>query len=86
MIERIDSLAEDPDLRGKPLVGELMDYHSVRAAGQRYRIICRIEEETVIVIVVTLGIRRERSKTDVYSLAKKLLKLGLIERPLKKPK
>ena len=52
IIKRIDSLAEDPDLQGKPLVGELMNYHSVRAAGQRYRIIYRIEEEAVIVMVV----------------------------------
>jgi mRNA interferase RelE/StbE len=86
IVEKIDSLSEDPEQKGKPLIGEMMGYYSTRAVGQRYRIIYRIEEEKVIVIVVALGIRREGSKTDVYSLARKLLKLGLFEKPEKKAK
>ncbi len=36
---KINDLTEEPDKRGKPLAGILSDYRSIRAAGQRYRII-----------------------------------------------
>jgi len=47
--------------------------------GQRYRIICKIEGEKVVVLVETLEIRKKGSETDVYSLANKLLRLKLLE-------
>lgn len=78
--ERIDALKENPGQIGKPLVGELATYRSLRAAGQRYRIIYRIEKQRVIVFVVALGIRKQGDKRDIYALAKKLLKLRLIKR------
>jgi len=78
---RIDGLTEDPEKQGKPLVGELSGYRSVRAAGQRYRIVYRVEGKTVTVLVVALGIRKEGSRADIYSLARKLLRLRLLERP-----
>ena len=37
--QRVDQLAESPEQQGKPLVGELAGFRSVRAVGQRYRII-----------------------------------------------
>ncbi|MBI2870455.1 MAG: type II toxin-antitoxin system RelE/ParE family toxin [Candidatus Omnitrophica bacterium] len=76
--DRIDGLAHDPGLQGKPLVGELRGYRSLRAAGQRYRIIYRVEKSKTLVLVVSLGIRREGDRQDVYALAKKLLRLGLV--------
>jgi mRNA interferase RelE/StbE len=33
--ECIDGLASDPDKQGKPLIGELLGYRSIRAVGQR---------------------------------------------------
>jgi mRNA interferase RelE/StbE len=75
---RIDGLAEDPDKQGKPLVGELMGYRSLRAVGQRYRILYRVEDQEVVVLVVALGLRKEGSKKDVYSLARKLIRLRLL--------
>ncbi|MFM6463057.1 MAG: type II toxin-antitoxin system RelE family toxin [Planktothrix sp.] len=77
--DRIDKLKESPEMQGKPLLGELEGYYSVRAVGQRYRIIYAIEQAQVIVIIVALGIRKDGSKQDVYALAKKLLKLGLLD-------
>jgi len=77
--ERIDALKENPGQIGKPLVGDLATYRSLRAAGQRYRIIYRIEKQRVIVFVVALGIRKQGDKRDIYALAKKLLKLRLIK-------
>jgi mRNA interferase RelE/StbE len=61
------------------LTGELSGYRSVRGAGQRYRIIYRIEKEKFMVWIVALGIRKEGSKRDIYALAKKLLKLYLMK-------
>ncbi len=77
--DRIDKLKESPEIQGKPLLGELEGYYSLRAVGQRYRIIYAIEQVQVTVIIVALGIRKEGSKQDVYALAKKLLRLGLLD-------
>ena len=74
----IDSLESDPELRGKPLDGDLAGYCSVRAVGQRYRIICRVERFTVVVTVAAAGIRKERSRENVYRVAAKLIRLGLL--------
>jgi len=79
IIETIDGLAEEPEKKGKPLTAELDGYHSVRAVGQRYRIIYRIDNEKVIVLVVAAGIRREGDRKDIYALAKKLIRARLLE-------
>ena len=77
--DRIDKLKESPEMQGKPLLGELDGYYSVRAVGQRYRIIYAIEKAQVTVMIVALGIRKDGSKQDVYALAKKLMRLGLFD-------
>ena len=74
----IDGLAEEPEKQGKPLTGELAGYRSLRAVGQRYRIIYRIKEGKVLVLVMSLGIRKEGSGKDIYVLAQKLLRLRLL--------
>jgi mRNA interferase RelE/StbE len=76
--DRIDGLAEEPEKQGKPLTGELTGSRSLRAVGQRYRIIYRIEEGKVLVLVLALGIRKEGSEKDIYVLARKLLRLRLL--------
>lgn len=76
----IDGLAQNPEKQGKPLSDELIGYRSIRAVGQRYRIIYRIEEEQVVVVVVMLGIRRAGDKKkDVYEQAERLARLGLLD-------
>ena len=79
IVERAEALAVDPEKQGKQLGGELEAYRSVRAVGQRYRIIYRVDGENVVVVVVALGIRKEGDKKDVYKLAQRLFKLGLLE-------
>lgn len=79
--ERIDILTSEPEKRGKPLSGELQGYRSLRAVGQRYRIIFRVERSRVLVYVIAVGLRREGSRNDVYELARKLVRLGLVELP-----
>lgn len=76
--DRIDGLAEEPEKQGKPLIGELTGYRSLRAVGQRYRIIYRIEEGKVLILMMALGIRKEGSGKDIYVLAQKLLRLRLL--------
>ncbi len=77
--ERIEKLAQDPLKQGKALGAELTDCYSIRAVGQRYRIIYSLDGEKILILIVAVGIRREGSKTDIYALAKKLLRLGLLE-------
>jgi len=76
--KRISRLENDPEKLGKPLSDELAGYRSIRAIGQRYRIIYKVEEERVVVVVVALGTRKEGDKKDVYELAKRLARLGLL--------
>ena|SRR5437762_14249847 len=76
---RINALENNPEGQGKPLAAELAGYRSIRAVGQRYRILYKLEEERIIVLVVALGIRKAGDKKDVYELAKKLARLGLLD-------
>jgi mRNA interferase RelE/StbE len=76
---RIRQLAEEPEKQGKALFDDLAGYRSVRAVGQRYRIVYRVERGKVVVVVVALGRRRAGSKKDVYRVVKKLLRAGLLE-------
>lgn len=77
--ETIERLKYEPDKQGNPLVGDLIGYRKIRAVGQRYRVIYTIEDEIVTVFVVAIGLRKEGSKSDVYALARKLLRRGLLE-------
>lgn len=79
LAKRIDALAEEPEKQGRPLTGELAGLRSVRAVGQRFRILYRLEADLVVVLVVAVGIRKEGAGKDVYALARKLLRLRLLE-------
>jgi len=61
----IESLAVNP-AKGKPLAYELAELHSLRTSD--YRIIYRIREKQLIIIVVAVGHRRE-----IYKKLKELL-------------
>ena len=73
----IDALAQDPELKGKALWDELSGFRSIRAVGQRYRIIYKAARGIMTVYVVAVGIRTEGDRSDVYRLAQKLVRLGL---------
>jgi mRNA interferase RelE/StbE len=78
LLERMTALAADPELQRKPLGDDLAGYRSVRAVGQRYRIIYRVERSAVVVTVVAAGIRKVGSREDVYRVAAKLIRLRLL--------
>jgi mRNA interferase RelE/StbE len=71
--DRINQLKLEPDKQGKALTDNLAGLRSVRAAGQRYRIVYEIEEETIVVLVIGVGRRKDGDKKDIYRLLGKLL-------------
>jgi mRNA interferase RelE/StbE len=74
LFKRIEQLANDPERQGKPLQDELSGLRSVRAIGQRYRIVYKVERDRVVVIVVAVGIRRRGDRSDIYEIATKLVR------------
>jgi len=80
IIRKIEQLKDEPTLMGKPLLGPLQGFRTVRAAGQRYRIVYRVEDTEIVVIVVAIGIRKAGDKKDIYELMKKLVNTGIIEK------
>ena len=78
IVRRIDALAEEPLKKGKALRGELAGFLSTRAAGQRYRVVYQVDRGQQRVVVYFVGIRKEGSRQDVYVLAQRLVRRGLI--------
>ncbi|MDD5289170.1 MAG: type II toxin-antitoxin system RelE/ParE family toxin [Dehalococcoidales bacterium] len=78
IVRRIDALAEEPDKLGKPLRGWLAGFMSTRAAGQRFRVVYRVNNKKERVVIYMVGIRKEGSRHDVYELAEHLVRRGLI--------
>ena len=76
---KIESLKEEPLLLGKQLKGPLKELRSVRAAGQRYRIIYKVNQTEIIVIIIAVGIRKDGDKKDIYELMKRFIKTGLLD-------
>ncbi len=79
LLEVAEELATDPDKRGRPLVGDLAGYWSVR--WSRYRVVYLIDDDAQKVYVLAGGIRQEGKPRDIYELARKLLRRGLLEPP-----
>lgn len=81
IIETINRLTNEPEKQGKPLVGELAGYRSLRAVGQRYRIVYSVNQGEVTVIVVAVGLRRAGDREDIYELARKLIGVAMKDTP-----
>jgi len=71
------ALEDEPLKQGKPLTGTLRGYRSVRA-GQRHRILYTVDEGNRVVIVALIGTRKEGDRGDVYRIAERLSRLGLL--------
>jgi len=77
LVSALRRLEYAPDQQGKQLSDELADYYSVRAVSQRYRILYYLHQDSGIVFVIGVGIRKEGDKNDVYTQTKKFLRRGL---------
>jgi mRNA interferase RelE/StbE len=71
--DRIDQLKIEPEKQGKALVDNLSGFRSVRAVGQRYRIVYKVKQEQILVLVVGIGRRKDGDKKDIYTVLEKLL-------------
>jgi mRNA interferase RelE/StbE len=71
--DRIEKLKSEPEKQGKALVDALAGLRSVRAVGQQYRIIYKIEPAKVLVTVVGVGRRKDGDKKDIYTVLEKLI-------------
>jgi len=74
LYKRMVQLEYEPEKQGKALTKELKGHRRVRAAGQRYRIIYKVEEDRIVVTIVYLGRRKEGDKDDVYEAMKQLIR------------
>jgi len=82
-----------PQSPHKPLTGPLQGYY--RITHGRYRAIYTVKKRQtrqgevrwhIHIIFIAAGIRKERSKDDVYRLAHKLVKLGLVKTNQQRPR
>ena len=78
ILNRIERLSDEPEKQGKMLVKDLSGFRSIHAAG-RYRIIYKVDKQTVIIYILAAGIRKQGDKKDIYKIAKKLLNAGLLD-------
>jgi mRNA interferase RelE/StbE len=87
LLNKADELLHaDPTSAHKPLVGPLQGYF--RITYGRYRAIYTVREETksngevvlqVTILFVAAGIRKQGDKQDIYRLAERLKRLGLLD-------
>jgi mRNA interferase RelE/StbE len=73
ILTRIEKLKDEPEKQGKALSEELSGYRSIRAVGQRYRIVYKIEQDQVLVVIVGVGRRKEGDKRDIYAVTQDLI-------------
>ena len=70
--DRIDQLKIDPEKQGKALVDNLAWLRSIRAVGQRYRLVYQVQASEIVVLVVGIGMRKDGDKKDIYRILRKL--------------
>lgn len=78
IFETAQRLVNEPEKQGKPMLGPLAGFRSLRAVGQRYRIIYKVQAHRILVVVVGVGIRKEGDKQDIYRRLQKLIHMKLL--------
>lgn len=87
LIAKADELldCDNPHKAHKPLVGPLAQYY--RFTYSRYRAVYSVEEDKLAsgdvlvhieIHIIAVGLRKEHDKNDIYKLAEKMVKFGLI--------
>ena len=70
----VDSLADSPESRGKALLHDLLGFRSLRAIGQRYRIVYLVDTTTLQVVIVGVGLRKEGNRDDIYEKVRRVVR------------
>ena len=78
ILEKARGLRENPEQQGIALVSPLRGFRRIPAAG-RYRVIYRVARTKVEVHIVAVGLRKKGDNKDIYELAQKLVRMGLLE-------
>jgi len=79
ILNKAKSLSVDLEAQGIALVGPLRGLRRIPAAG-RYRIVYRVVREKVEVLILAVGLRKQDDKKDIYELAQKLVRMGLLDK------
>lgn len=79
ILTRMHALQQHPKSIGKPLIGELARCYSLRVAAQRYRVIYTVADDTLVVLVIAIGIRQAGQRRDIYEVARRLIRNRLLE-------
>ena len=78
VFERASGLKKDPK-RGVALQRDLAGYYSLPAGQDRYRIVYTIDADEEIVVIHAVGRRAPGKESDVYEVARRILKAKLLE-------
>jgi mRNA interferase RelE/StbE len=78
ILSKAKGLSVDPEAQGIALFGPLRGLRRIPAAG-RYRIVYRVIREKVEVLSLAVGLRKQDDKKDIYELAQKLVRMGLLD-------
>ena len=79
ILTRLHTLQQHAKSIGKPLIGELAGCYSLRVAAQRYRVIYTAADDTLVVLVIAIGIRRAGRRSDIYEIARRLIRNRLVD-------
>ncbi len=71
--DRIQQLCHHPDHQGTPLIGKLFGYRSIKVIQEHYRIIYRIENDTIVVFLVGDGQRNTVREIDLDAVLKRFV-------------
>jgi len=83
LAQAIKNLSRDPEAKTQSLAGKLSAYRSLHVS--RCRVIVRIDDKIVRVIVVAAGWHTSGSRDDVYQAAIRLLEAGRLDPALPEP-
>lgn len=79
ILTRLHALQQHATSIGKPLIGELAGCYSLRVAAQRYRVIYTVADDTLVVLVIAIGIRKAGQRRDIYEIARRLIRNRLVD-------
>ncbi|MGJ3244687.1 MAG: type II toxin-antitoxin system RelE family toxin [Elainellaceae cyanobacterium] len=66
--DRLHRLKKEPETQGKPLIGKLFGYRSVRTDNHCHRIIYRLEHQTIVVVMVEREQHNGRARTGIHAM------------------